>query len=176
MYNIHYTKINKGGIVMNQKIIEKLKDAKFLEQIIGMSDEKDVKEAFKKEGLEITDEDLKEVRDLIAVSMGAISQMPEEELEEIAGGYGDGVVDKLSGKLDSMNIGGENSFISKNSDKIVEAGLAATLIAGAVGGTIGIQKLIKSGNPKKWWQDIKMTPQVIKMLWYLWRYDHPKFK
>lgn len=136
---------------MNEKIIEKLKDAKFLEKIIVMSDENDVKEAFKKEGLKITDEDLKDVRDHIEVTVEAISRISEEELEEISGGYGGGLVDKLSLRLDTMDIGGEDSIISRNSDKIVEAGLAVALIAGAVGGTIGVQKLIKVGKKKGWW-------------------------
>ena len=36
---------------MNEKIVEKLKDSKFLEKIIVMSDKSEVKEAFKKEGI-----------------------------------------------------------------------------------------------------------------------------
>lgn len=136
---------------MNEKIIEKLKDSKFLEEIIVMSDENDVREAFRKEGVEITDEDLKNIRDLIEISVETISRMPEEKLKEISGGYGDGLVDKLSLNLDTMDIGGEDSIISRNSDKIVETGLAAVLIGGAVGGTIGVQKLIQVGKKKGWW-------------------------
>ena len=135
---------------MNEKIMEKLKDAKFLEKIIVMSDEKDVKEAFKKEGLEITDEDLKDVRDHIEVTVEAISRIPEEELEEISGGYGDGLVDSISDWLSGPHKN-KGTFVYDHSDKIVEAGLATALIAGAVGGTIGVQKLIQVGKKKGWW-------------------------
>lgn len=136
---------------MNEKIMEKLKDAKFLEKIIVMSDEKDVKEAFKKEGLEITDEDLKDVRDHIEVTVEAISRIPEEELEEISGGYGDGLVDSISDSITDWDCVEYGDFIYDNSDKIVEAGLATALIAGTVGGTIGVQKLIQVGKKKGWW-------------------------
>lgn len=135
---------------MNEKIMEKLKDAKFLEKIIVMSDEKDVKEAFKKEGLEITDEDLKDVRDHIEVTVEAISRIPEEELEEISGGYGDGLVDSISDWLSGPRKN-KGTFVYDHSDQIVEAGLATALIAGAVGGTIGVQKLIQVGKKKGWW-------------------------
>lgn len=135
---------------MNEKIMEKLKDAKFLEKIIVMSDEKDVKEAFKKEGLEITDEDLKDVRDHIEVTVEAISRIPEEELEEISGGYGRGLVDRISDWL-SGSPENKGTFVYDHSDQIVEAGLATALIAGAVGGTIGVQKLIQVGKKKGWW-------------------------
>ncbi len=136
---------------MNEKIAEKLKDSKFLEKIIVMSDKNEVKEAFKKEGVEITDEDLKSIRDLIASSVEKISKIPEEKLEEISGGCADGLVDKLSYELGGKDAKKVGSFISRNSDKIVETGLAAVLIGGAVGGTIGVQKLIKLGKEKGWW-------------------------
>ncbi len=150
MYNMQYIKV-KDGIKMNEKIVEKLKDSKFLEKIIVMSDKNEVKEAFKKEGVEITDEDLKSIRDLIASSVEKISKIPEEKLEEISGGYADGLVDKLSFAIGGGREEEEETIISRNSDKIVEIGLAAVLIGGAVGGTIGVQKLIKLGKEKGWW-------------------------
>ena len=132
---------------MNEKIVEKLKDSKFLEKIIVMSDKSEVKEAFKKEGIEITDEDLKSIRDLIASSVEKISEIPEEKLEEISGGVDDGLVDWLGDKFTNFNFVQDHNVLFSNSDKIVEAALVAALI----GGTIGVQKLIKMGKEKGWW-------------------------
>ena len=132
---------------MNEKIVEKLKDSKFLEKIIVMSDKSEVKEAFKKEGIEITDEDLKSIRDLIASSVEKISEIPEEKLEEISGGVDDGLVDWLGDKFTDFNFVQDHNVLFSNSDKIVEAALVAALI----GGTIGVQKLIKMGKEKGWW-------------------------
>ena len=132
---------------MNEKIVEKLKDSKFLEKIIVMSDKSEVKEAFKKEGIEITDEDLKNIRDLIASSVEKISEIPEEKLEEISGGVDDGLVDWLGDKFTDFSFVQDHNVLFSNSDKIVEAALVAALI----GGTIGVQKLIKMGKEKGWW-------------------------
>ena len=132
---------------MNEKIVEKLKDSKFLEKIIVMSDKSEVKEAFKKEGIEITDEDLKNIRDLIASSVEKISEIPEEKLEEISGGVDDGLVDWLGYKFTDFSFVQDHNVLFSNSDKIVEAALVAAL----VGGTIGVQKLIKMGKEKGWW-------------------------
>lgn len=132
---------------MNEKIVEKLKDSKFLEKIIVMSDKSEVKEAFKKEGIEITDEDLKNIRDLIASSVEKISEIPEEKLEEISGGVDDGLVDWLGYKFTDFSFVQDHNVLFSNSDKIVEAALVAALI----GGTIGVQKLIKMGKEKGWW-------------------------
>ena len=133
---------------MNEKIVEKLKDSKFLEKIIVMSDKNEVKEAFKKEGVEITDEDLKNIRDLIASSVEKISKIPEEKLEEISGGIEDGLVHWLSDKFTDFSFVQEHhDVLFSNSDKFVEAALVAALI----GGTIGVQKLIKLGKEKGWW-------------------------
>ena len=146
MYNIQYIKI-KDGIKMNEKIVEKLKDSKFLEKIIVMSDKNEVKEAFKKEGIEITDEDLKNIRDLIASSVEKISEIPEEKLEEISGGYATGLVNNLSTELRVLQNGDVDGVVYNYAEHIVEAILAAAL----VGGTIGVQKLIKLGKEKGWW-------------------------
>ena len=146
MYNIQYIKI-KDGIKMNEKIVEKLKDSKFLEKIIVMSDKNEVKEAFKKEGVEITDEDLKNIRDLIASSVEKISEIPEEKLEEISGGYATGLVNNLSTELRVLQNGDVDGVVYNYAEHIVEAILAAAL----VGGTIGVQKLIKLGKEKGWW-------------------------
>ena len=112
-----------------------------------MSDKSEVKEASKKEGIEITDEDLKNIRDLIASSVEKISEIPEEKLEEISGGVDDGLVDWLGYKFTDFSFVQDHNVLFSNSDKIVEAALVAALI----GGTIGVQKLIKMGKEKGWW-------------------------
>ncbi len=139
---------------MNEKIMEKLKSPEFLKKIIVLPDAEKVKEEFRKEGIEVEDKDLKEIRDLIKCFTEMVSNLSSEELKKFSAGYRDGVVDSLSNQVADFAYyrGSDGSFskgfydtLYKNSDKLVEVGLAAALI----GGTIGVQKLIKAG--KGWW-------------------------
>ena len=160
--------------MMNEKIVEKFKDTEFLKKIIVLPDEEKVKEEFKKEGIEVEDKDLKEIKDLIKCSVEIASNLSSEELEKISAGLRDGVVRDLSDKMTdwlfdkipweidqhgtrtglSPSITKKEKFYYKiynNSDKIVEAGLATMLVGMSVGGTLGLQKLIKTGKEKGWW-------------------------
>lgn len=146
---------------MNEKVIEKLKDADFFKEIVTIDDVEKVKEKFKKENIDVNDEDLSGIRDIIKISLEMSSKLSDDELKQISAGYGDGIVDGLSEKLKNWAIyrdndaGGDNEhwaikryeWLSDNSGKVVEVGLAVTLI----GGTIGVQKLIKTGKEKGWW-------------------------
>ena len=162
---------------MNEKIVEKFKDLEFLKKIMVMSDKEQVKEEFKKNEIEVNDKDLEELRDLIKCSVEIASNLSSEELEKVAAGYADSVVHKLRAnlfdwainKLDELSINGKRAgsdyiarkdrtiaynfydTIQKHSDKIVEAGLATMLVGMSVGGTLGLQKLIKTGKEKGWW-------------------------
>ena len=53
----------------------------------------------------------------------------------------------LGDKFTDFNFVQDHNVLFSNSDKIVEAALVAALI----GGTIGVQKLIKLGKEKGWW-------------------------
>ncbi len=146
---------------MNEKIFEKLKDADFFKEIVTMDDVEKVKEKFKKENIDVNDEDLSGIRDIIKISLEMSSKLSDDELKQISAGYNDGIVDGLSENLKNWAIyrdtavGGDDQkwntnryeWLNDNSDKVVELGLAAVLI----GGTIGVQKLIKTGKEKGWW-------------------------
>lgn len=145
---------------MNEKVIEKLKNPDFFKELVIMSDESKVKEAFKNVGIEISNDDLKNIKEFINVVLESSSKLSEEDLKEISGGYGGGIVDKLSKKLaDATDTHEMASFYTgwtaNHSDQIVE-GLLATAIAGiSIGGTLGVQKLIKTGKEKGWWNKKK---------------------
>ncbi len=144
---------------MNEKIAEKFKDTEFLKKILVLPDKEKVKEEFKKEGLEVEDKDLKEIGDLIKCSVEVVSNLSSEELEKVSAGFGDGVVYTLSKKLNRRagvryyDAPGENfnDKLADHSDKVVEAGLVSMIAGLSIGGTLGIQKLIKTGKEKGWW-------------------------
>lgn len=145
---------------MNEKVIEKLKNPDFFKELIIMSDESKVKEAFKNVGIEISNDDLKNIKEFINVVLESSSKLSEEDLNEISGGYEDGIVHKLSEKLAAATDTNEDQYritgwTATHSDQIVE-GLLATAIAGiSIGGTLGVQKLIKTGKEKGWWSKKK---------------------
>lgn len=145
---------------MNEKVIEKLKNPDFFKELVIMSDESKVKEAFKSSGIEISNDDLNDIKEFINVVLESSSKLSEEDLNEISGGLYDGIVDKLSEKLakaTDTNEDPENytGWTAIHSDQIVE-GLLTTAIAGiSIGGTLGVQKLIKTGKAKGWWSKKK---------------------
>ena len=49
---------------MNEKVIEKLKNPDFFKELVIMSDESKVKEAFKNVGIEISNDDLNDIKNL----------------------------------------------------------------------------------------------------------------
>ncbi len=147
---------------MNEKVIEKLKNPDFFKELVIMSDESKVKEAFKSSGIEISNDDLNDIKEFINVVLESSSKLSEEDLKEISGGYRGGIVNRLSAKLVDAttedakeNVVELTSWTAIHSDQIVE-GLLATAIAGiSIGGTLGVQKLIKTGKEKGWWSKKK---------------------
>lgn len=147
---------------MNEKILKKLKDSKFFSEIVVMSDKEKVKDIFKSSGIEITDEDLKDMKEFIERALNVVSKLPDNELEAASGGLNDGLVCAIFGQLagaagfvhlfGSLDGGSPSCVnIARHSDKIVEGVLATTIAGVAVGGTIGVQKLVQKGREKGWW-------------------------
>ncbi|MDR1628581.1 MAG: hypothetical protein LBR79_07455 [Oscillospiraceae bacterium] len=75
--------------MQNEDILEALRDEDFLNELIKLTDIEEVKKAFKSKGIDITDQDIEEMR------RGAFDYMnntefPEELLDNIVGGAGTG--------------------------------------------------------------------------------------
>ncbi len=150
---------------MNEKVIEKLKDANFFKEIVTIGDEGKVKEMFKKENIDINDEDLNDIGNFIGVSLEVASKLSGEELEKVSAGHKDSVVYALSDQLRDWAVTKDDQYgcnpdnwntkrykwIYDHSDKITEGALATAIVGLSVGGTLGIQKLIKTGKEKAWW-------------------------
>ena len=143
-----------------KEIIEKLKEEKVAEKVLEAKTSDEIYEIFKSYSLEISKEEadkiLKEKSELVS----KISKISEEELSKYSGGYGDGLVDKLSDKLGDMVCGPKfytesticrvlpreeekfKRFVYNNSDKIVETGLGIGLVGVTVAATLGVPKLV----------------------------------
>lgn len=84
---------------MRKEILKKLENEKFMDKIINMKTQAEVKEAFKKENIGISNDELKEVGKTIYSMLDQISKMPmnlsKEELEKVSGG----VVDPMTSAI-----------------------------------------------------------------------------
>ncbi len=71
-----------------ENILETIKDKKFLNEIINLTDIEDVKKAFKSKGIDITDKDIEEMRQGAAKYINDV-EISEEFLDNIVGGVGE---------------------------------------------------------------------------------------
>lgn len=69
----------------NENILEVLKDKKFLNEIANLTDVKDVKKVFKYKGIDITDQDIEEMRKGASNYLDNV-EVSEEFLDNIVGG------------------------------------------------------------------------------------------
>ena len=84
---------------MNEKLLEKLKQADFMEKIINCNTREEIKEVLEKEGVNATDEEINEMIDEISKITEAISKIDEKDMDEISGGSGSGVRDGLAEEI-----------------------------------------------------------------------------
>ncbi len=81
---------------MNEKLLEKLKQADFMEKIINCDTKEKIKEVFEKENVKVSDEEIDEVIDEVSKIAEAVSKMDEKDMENISGG---GCVSDMRDKL-----------------------------------------------------------------------------
>ncbi len=142
---------------MRKEIIEKLKEEEVAEKVLEAKTGDEIYEIFKSYSLEISKEEADEILKEKSELVSKISKISEEELSKCSGGWGDGLVDKLSGKLKGMVMSEDDYgfftiepgkeekfklFVYDNSDKIVETGLAIGLVGVTVAATLGVPKLV----------------------------------
>ncbi len=107
VYNAYKFK-NKDVFKMDSKISERLKDRSFVEKLMGFGTPDEVKSFFKTEGLEITDNDVKEMATSFGDILSKFKDVPDEELNQASGGLGN-PVKYVHGKLtDAFNTLGAN--------------------------------------------------------------------
>ena len=143
---------------MKKEIIEKLKEEKVAEKVLEAKTGDEIYEIFKSYSLEISKEEADEILKEKIELVSKISEISEEELSKYSGGYMDGLVDNLSGKLNDLvgiRHNSNSSFILRpgdeqkfrqffydNSDKIVETGLGLGLVGVTVVATLGVPKIV----------------------------------
>ena len=71
---------------MNEQIKEKLENKEFVTKVLECKDEKEVKELFSKDGINVTDEEIQVLGIQINALAEELEKLPENELEEISGG------------------------------------------------------------------------------------------
>ncbi len=71
---------------MDEKIISKLEDKKFVEELLIQKNDDDVKKLFNSQGIEISDNEIDELGEVISEITKSMKSMSENELEGIAGG------------------------------------------------------------------------------------------
>ncbi len=125
---------------MNREILEKLKDKRFLTQILGFRTKQEVIKAFADEDIEISLEEVEELGKLIISMVSRMSEIPEEELQKVSGGQyvWNDLFDINHDKL---------GFLPNASDGLVLGSLVGGILGIGAGGYLGIKKLKES----KWW-------------------------
>ena len=150
-----------------ENILETIKDKKFLNEIINLTDIEDVKKAFKSKGIDITDKDIEEMRQGAAKYINDV-EISEEFLDNIVGGVGENNqqpiiinnyinndntnINKVSSQSNN-NVNFKSSSNSNSSDNSRPATNAEVLLFGSIFTIAGAAIMgfsIKGGIQKGW--------------------------
>lgn len=103
---------------MKKEIFDKLQDTNFMEKLMCCVDINDVKEVFKSEKIEVSDDDIKELGKIIMMAVKKINSMKEEELEKISGGSVTGKILSFAHYPVNKTVTFINHHISENEKDI----------------------------------------------------------
>ena len=78
-----------GDSNMKEQVLKLLNDRKFCDELLEIESESEVKEHFKKNGAEITDEELSEIKEFITAMEKELKKLDNNILKEISGGVGE---------------------------------------------------------------------------------------
>ncbi len=134
--------------MLNEHILEVLKDKKFLNEIANLTDVKDVKKVFKSKGIDLTDQDIEEMRKGASNYVNNI-EVSEEFLDNIVGGKGGNnqqpiIINNYVNNVNSRPRTNSNSRPMTNAEGVLFGSIMT--IAGAV--IMGCS--IKNGIKKGW--------------------------
>lgn len=80
----------KTECVVNTKFKELTENVDFMEKVLESKTEKEVRSLFEKEGVTLSENDIKSLSEAISKIAKKTGVMPEEELSHVAGGMGNG--------------------------------------------------------------------------------------
>ncbi len=142
---------------MRKEIEDLLAKKDFSEGLLKLDDSLKVKDYFATEGnlKDVTDDEVKEIGLYLGNLMQNIAKLPEDKLEKIGGGDGDGVDDVVCDPLPVMDTlfdcdTEEDVVPGMSTGKKVGVGMAALGCLAAAGA--GVYKL---GKTKGWWSKFK---------------------
>ncbi len=86
---------------MKEVILEKIKNVEFFKELLNVQSNSDIHNLFSKENIEITNEDLQELKNTIEEGYNVVTEIPEEQLENFTGGID---VKELNGELTNFPV------------------------------------------------------------------------
>ena len=86
---------------MKEVILEKIKNVEFFKELLNVQSNSDIHNLFSKENIEITNEDLQELKNTIEEGYNVVTEIPEEQLENFTGGID---VKELNSELTNFPI------------------------------------------------------------------------
>ena len=88
-----------GDRNMKEQVLRLLDNREFCDKLLEIENENEVKEHFKKNGVEITDEELSEIKEFISAMEKELKKLDNDVLKEISGGVGSGKKKKRRGNI-----------------------------------------------------------------------------
>ncbi|MDR1627877.1 MAG: hypothetical protein LBR79_03810 [Oscillospiraceae bacterium] len=155
---------------MRKEIQKLLEDKDFVEKLLKLKEQSEVKELFATEGglEDITDDEVEELGQKLRDLIQRVTSLPEDELENIGGGAG-GCVD-LSGDNDLAKhkrydevIAGYKKAGNADIDRLDEQ-ITLGMLGVAFGG-LGLSALVSVGKMNGWWGE-KSSKCINKKLKY----------
>ena len=114
---------------MNEKVVKLFENKSFLEKILKMDDEADIAEAFRQEGVELTKEEMMELKETVAKFGERLEGMSESDLENVSAG--------LVGWLGTALTWGSTA---------ISVGSSIKSVGGSIKGVMDNSKRVKMGE------------------------------
>lgn len=152
---------------MKEKLVELLENEEFVSKILSMKTDEEVRNEFKSNGVELSDEELSNIKKTYGKIMEGLEKLDDDTLEELSGGgpldifrtpgqimrnkFTDAVVDNIprmaSMVLDGLAAGGHlvygyiNNLLSKSDSKSSSSQAAASSNASTAGAVAAVVAL-----------------------------------
>ena len=136
---------------MNEIIKNKINEEKFLEKLIFLETEKDVKDLFLQEcDIDLSDSDIQEIKNFVQKTMEVSRKLSEETMENVSGGGQlKDIAEKVVDDTNKIFFEGKDSFLSKNKSDISEGLLVGSGVL--TGALLSSGVIYTAYKVKNWW-------------------------